>query len=358
MLKILKENIDSLGVTADPEYLDSTIARAKRNLTESSLVLSTFSNFQEDTLEVKVFLENLAGHKLPTGIPFRRMWVHLKVEETGGPVIFESGEWNGDGKIADYDPGYEPHYNIINSEDDVQVYEGVFIDVDQNVTHNLLRAADFLKDNRIPPAGFTTSHISYDSTALFGNVLNDPNFNKDGGVEGTGMDIITYKIPGQQNKTYRVTAEICYQSIKSELVDHLRGTSEPDVIKFVGMYDALPNVPFIMESVTFDIVTGVESEPGQVRKFNLGQNYPNPFNPTTTIEFSIPGITLNGAEGSPVTLRIYDVIGNEVATLIKEGLAAGDYAVEFDASLLPSGIYYYKLNAGDYSETKKMVLLR
>jgi hypothetical protein len=351
MLKILKANIDSVGATAEPEHFDSTITRAEQNLNENSLVLSTFSDFQNDTLDIRVILENLAGHKIPTGIPFRRMWIHLKVEEIGGQIIFESGEWDSEGKVADYNSNYEPHYDIITSENDVQAYEGVFIDVDQNVTYSLLRAAEYVKDNRIPPAGFTTTHNSYDSSGIFGNALNDPNFNKDGGNEGTGMDIVTYKIPGQHNKTYRVTAEVCYQSIKPELVNHLRGISEPDITRFVDMYDAIPNVPFIMEGVTFDIVTGVKTEPGLVMEFKLEQNYPNPFNPSTIISWQSP-------VSSWQTLKIYDVLGNEVSTLVDEYLSAGKYTIEFDASILPSGIYYYKLDAGKYSETKKMVLIK
>ncbi|MBT8377716.1 MAG: T9SS type A sorting domain-containing protein, partial [Ignavibacteria bacterium] len=138
---------------------------------------------------------------------------------------------------------------------------------------------------------------------------------------------------------------------KPELVDHLRVISEPDITKFVDMYDGIPNVPFIMESVMFDIVTGVETEPGIVAEFKLKQNYPNPFNPNTVISWQSP---TSGWQ----TLKIYDVIGNEISTLVNKFLSAGKYSIEFDASLLPSGIYYYKLDAGKYSETKKMVLIK
>lgn len=351
MLKILKANIDSVGATAQPEHFDSTISRAEYNLTEKSLALNTITNYQNDSLEIRVTLENLAGHKIPTGIPFRRLWVHLKVEEPGGPVIFESGEWNSEGKLPDYNSDYEPHYDVITSENQVQVYEGVFVDVDQNVTYTLLRAAEFVKDNRIPPAGFTSSHISYDSTGIFGNALTDPNFNRQGSTEGTGKDIITFKIPAQGNTTYRITAEVCYQSVKTELVDHLRGINNPDVNRFVNMYDALPNIPFIMEGVTFDIVTGIKSNSGLITEFSLGQNYPNPFNPSTVISWQSPVSGWN-------TIKIYDILGNEVAILVNQYLPAGKHEAVFDASSLPSGIYYYKLESNNFSDTKKMVLLR
>jgi hypothetical protein len=85
--------------------------------------------------------------------------------------------------------------------------------------------------------------------------------------------------------------------------------------------------------------------------FELAQNFPNPFNPTTTIQYSIP-------QRSNVSLKIYDVLGNEIATLLDEYREAGSYTVEFDASNLSSGIYFYRLKAGDYLQTRKMILLK
>lgn len=83
----------------------------------------------------------------------------------------------------------------------------------------------------------------------------------------------------------------------------------------------------------------------------LYQNYPNPFNPATTAKYSVP-------ELSNVTLRVFDVLGNEVGTLVNEEKPAGNYDVEFDATGLPSGIYFYKLQSGSFVETKKMVLMK
>ncbi len=84
--------------------------------------------------------------------------------------------------------------------------------------------------------------------------------------------------------------------------------------------------------------------------YNLSQNYPNPFNPTTTIEFSIPNSGF-------VTLKIYNVLGEEITTLVSEKLSFGSYAYNWDARNLASGIYLYRLQAGDYIETRKMVLM-
>ncbi|OQA67711.1 MAG: hypothetical protein BWY38_01270 [Ignavibacteria bacterium ADurb.Bin266] len=93
--------------------------------------------------------------------------------------------------------------------------------------------------------------------------------------------------------------------------------------------------------------------------FSLEQNYPNPFNPTTKIKYSIPTVTLRQAQSDNwVTLKLYDVLGNEITTLVNERKPAGNYKVEFSGSDLPSGVYFYQLKAGSFIQTKKMILLR
>jgi hypothetical protein len=101
------------------------------------------------------------------------------------------------------------------------------------------------------------------------------------------------------------------------------------------------------------LVTPVSVEPNQtiVNKFNLEQNYPNPFNPSTKIKYEV-------VDKSFVTIKVYDVIGREVATLVNGEQSTGTYQVEFNASILPSGVYFYQLKTGNYLETKKMMLLK
>jgi hypothetical protein len=95
----------------------------------------------------------------------------------------------------------------------------------------------------------------------------------------------------------------------------------------------------------------IEVDINPVKKYELSQNYPNPFNPATTIRYSIP-------VSSQISLKVYDVLGNEAASLINENKEPGSYKVEFDASGLSSGIYFYKLEAGDFRQIKKSVLLK
>jgi len=105
-------------------------------------------------------------------------------------------------------------------------------------------------------------------------------------------------------------------------------------------------------SVEDDVNTTIPTE------FSLEQNYPNPFNPTTKIKFTIPSVTLSEVEGSLATMKVYDVLGREVATLVNEEKPEGTYEVEWNAAGLPSGVYFYRLLAGEYVNIKKMILLK
>ncbi len=100
-----------------------------------------------------------------------------------------------------------------------------------------------------------------------------------------------------------------------------------------------------------DVITYIETVEEIPADFALLQNYPNPFNPSTKIEFKIPAAGL-------VNIKVYDLLGREVITLINDELQPGNYTIDFDASTLASGIYFYKLNTGEFNSTKKMILLK
>jgi photosystem II stability/assembly factor-like uncharacterized protein len=99
------------------------------------------------------------------------------------------------------------------------------------------------------------------------------------------------------------------------------------------------------------LLTPVETEDSSLPKYELSQNYPNPFNPSTKINYSVP-------QYETVTIKVYDLLGKEIATLLNEEKNAGMYQVEFKGEGITSGIYFYKLTVGNYSETKKLVLLK
>jgi hypothetical protein len=129
----------------------------------------------------------------------------------------------------------------------------------------------------------------------------------------------------------------------------------------IAYYEVTNSVPLrgIVKYVTNRFITNVEQETDNKLNFQLNQNYPNPFNPSTSILYAISSRQF-------VLLKVYDVLGNEVATLVNEEKPAGTYEVEFSTGLirqtnrgtLPSGVYFYQLRAGNFIETKKMLLIK
>lgn len=103
--------------------------------------------------------------------------------------------------------------------------------------------------------------------------------------------------------------------------------------------------------IVYDYVTGTGTAQNIPAKFTLSQNYPNPFNPVTSISFDVPLNTF-------VELKIFDILGREIKSLVNNEYQPGSYKVDFDASVLPSGVYIYRLTAGDFTESKKMVLIK
>ena len=118
-----------------------------------------------------------------------------------------------------------------------------------------------------------------------------------------------------------------------------------------GLYAALPTGDVVMLPLNTTAVERIENTFTVVTDYSLNQNYPNPFNPTTTISFSIPATEF-------VTLKIYNMLGQEKSVVLNKSLQAGQYQIQFDASDLSSGVYYYRLSAGNYSEMRRMTLLK
>ena len=99
-------------------------------------------------------------------------------------------------------------------------------------------------------------------------------------------------------------------------------------------------------------ISGIdEANSGMIHSYHLYQNYPNPFNPSTRIDYQLPASAL-------VIVKVFDILGKEIETLVDEHQNAGNHSVLFNASNLPSGVYLYKIKAGTYHDTKKLLLLK
>gem|GEM_PF-2207588 len=118
-----------------------------------------------------------------------------------------------------------------------------------------------------------------------------------------------------------------------------------------GWTDDAYQVPYILEAFEDSTIVGVEDQQNIPTNFKLFQNYPNPFNPSTVISYQL-SVTSN------VKIAVYDILGREVAILVNEEKFPGSYEVKFNASNLSSGTYFYRLSVGNYTETKKMLLIK
>ena len=121
-------------------------------------------------------------------------------------------------------------------------------------------------------------------------------------------------------------------------------------VRSVRGMDSLGN-EVVYDNFKGPIASGVEDEFNVPKGFSLEQNYPNPFNPSTTIRYTVP-------QQGQVNLTIYNSLGQEIKKLVSEEKRKGNYEVVFNASNLPSGIYFYKLQTGSFVETKKMMLVK
>lgn len=130
-------------------------------------------------------------------------------------------------------------------------------------------------------------------------------------------------------------------------------TSDNQLVLGARIYFEQPSYHVNSYVAGFDlnVLTGIEENANAPAEFNLSQNYPNPFNPSTKINFSLPA-------GEHVTLKVYDVLGREVTTLLNEEKSAGAYSIDFDGSGLTSGIYFYRINAGSFNQTRSMMLVK
>jgi hypothetical protein len=248
LLDILKNNKSALEVTSN--NFDETIAESDAMLKSAATIEVVENSLANGTLEVTLKVNSTTGHKLPTSFPSRRAFMHLKVTDASGSTVFESGRVNADGSIvganADSDSAaYEPHYDVITSEDEVQIYESIMQNNQGAVTYTLLRGAAYKKDNRILPRGFdkTTAHSDI---RVVGGALNDDDF-------VGGSDTITYRVSGLQGGNYSVDAELLYQSVSYAFAQDLYRDNSAESNAFKTMFNASPMKTSQIATATFDV---------------------------------------------------------------------------------------------------------
>lgn len=234
MLDILSQNKNTLGVTADG--FASAIARSRDMLATAAEIEVVKQSLVNGELTVQLRINNRSGHKLPTSFPSRRAYMHFVVRDAANQILFESGKTNPDGSIAGADGDtdlnrYEPHYDEITQPGQVQIYEAVMQDTDNNVTYTLLRAAGFVKDNRIPPLGFDKDAVA-DDIRVVGAAMSDSNFN-------SGSDVITYRLPVGTAALLSFSAELKYQPLAHGFIkDLFLDNADMEVARFETLYNS------------------------------------------------------------------------------------------------------------------------
>lgn len=355
---LLKDHQFEFKVTAATDYFDSTLARANRQLVNKSIALTVDTSIEADSVRLDVTLANLSGHKLPTGIPIRRMWLHVRLS-SGDKILFESGGWDDAGEIVGLNETYEPHYQWIRQEDQVQIYEGVMKNARGVVTHTLLEAADYMKDNRIPPAGFTQSHDSYDTTAIVGQALFDSDFNQNDNIRGSGRDVVHYGMPAASGSECEVLVQVCYQSVTPHFLTDLYQYATDEVRAFESVITPEQMAPVIVKDTTFGItipVSNVASSSAILPDTpELYANYPNPFNSSTQIAFALPF-------AMQASIDILTVQG-QLVWHYRQSLDAGLHTVQWQGRdsqglAVPTGIYICRLKAGNTWQHRRLVLIK
>ncbi len=310
MLKLLKENSLQLGLTASAAQFDSTIARTNRLLTQNTLLLEpTVEQRDLDTARIAVKLTNLGGHKFPSGYPSRRAFVELVVRDANENVLFQSGGWDENYEVNGHDASWEPHYDVIRSQDQAQIYEMVMGDVNGDRTTVLERAKTPLKDNRLTPLGFTTSHPSYDTTLIAGVPASDIDFNRDaGGVEGSGSDVVHYHVPmNGYSGLIRVEAKVWYQSAPPRYMEEMFTFNTPDIDAWRTMYQASEPAPVLVKvSEVTDLSVAIDD----LRELGV-RIFPNPVRDGL--------LRIEGLNDRITGVEVYDMRGALVSGFVANG---------------------------------------
>lgn len=245
LLDILARNAQDLNITATgfEEIIDET-----RAFLGGAVSLSLEDVLRVgDELHFTVRVTNHSGHKFPTSYPSRRAWLQVTVSDAAGAVVFESGAVDASGKIAGLDSDadqatYEPHYQAIRNNSQVQSYETIMENIDGNLTYTLIEAAAYRKDNRLLPSGMDKA-TAPQRIQPQGAAQADPDFIG-------GSDQVLYQIANLADGGYTIEAKLHYQTLAYGFAqDLMQDVDEPRVALFKDLYDGA--------DIRFETISGV-----------------------------------------------------------------------------------------------------
>lgn len=237
MMDILNQNREALEVTASDDDFKQAISNSRQFLQSAASLKIIKTEFIDSKLKVTLKITNHTGHKLPSAYPSRRVFIHFTLRDNNGKMLFESGKLNADGSIvgAATDKNsstLEPHYEVIETADQVQIYEPIMQNTDGRITHTLLRAAAYKKDNRLTPVGFNKTAVPND-VAVKGAAREDADFN-------LGSDTIIYLVEVGETRDLSIFAELKYQTLSfGHLQDLFKDAEPPNAVPEVVYFKTL-----------------------------------------------------------------------------------------------------------------------
>jgi mono/diheme cytochrome c family protein len=238
MLRMLNRFRDALGVEAPANELEATARLTEQQLRRDTAALEVSAPRSVGAaLEFDVTVRNLTGHKFPTGYPSRRAWLRVRVLADDGVTIFESGALTSTGSIAGNDSDadartFEPHYDVVDSEDEVQIYESILGDIASRPTTGLLTATQYLKDNRLLPRGFDKATAD-PQIGVFGAAREDATF-------AGGADRVSYRVtPPSGRRWAKLEVELIYQPIGYRWAHNLGDYKSGETSAFLQFFRAM-----------------------------------------------------------------------------------------------------------------------
>ena len=230
VLRLLADAVDWSGANVAASEFLAAADRDDEHLRGAAKLSVVAARREGESIVTTIRVENLTGHKLPTGYPSRRVWLHVTAR-AGDAVVFESGR----------EPlSAQPHSDEITAPDQTQIWEAQLVDVTGAPTHRALDARRYSKDNRILPKGYNPTGADRLRTASVG-VSNDASF-------VPGSDDITYRFAAPAGTTLDI--ELLYQAIRPEIVDAIEASATPAGSRFVDLARARPVTPVVMARTT------------------------------------------------------------------------------------------------------------
>jgi hypothetical protein len=242
MLRLMNRFRDELGIEATAAELDATARATVQQLEDDTAAISIErAAMVGETLELDIVVRNSTGHKFPTGYPSRRAWIHVTALDNQRRTVFESGRESAIGQIegnaGDSDPAtFEPHYEQITSGDQVQIYESIMGTPAGVPTTGLLKATQYLKDNRLLPRGFDKRTAAAE-IAVFGGAAADTDFI---GEE----DRVRYRVPAAGAASVQV--ELKYQPIGYRWAQNLAPYKATEPQAFVRYFNAMASAASVV----------------------------------------------------------------------------------------------------------------